>query len=389
MKEQFLDLIRCSAEREVMRKLVFSRPRDKGEASKVSCRAVCHRSQRFFALEYTKGDTVSQKNLKFDEGYALFLSLLDTYQQVNLITGVGDAEYKVSKSGKAVLLGEGALKRKLAGDLSGFAVVPEGLQRQKSYILKGDEPFLRVLGISDKNGRVHDKKQGKFRQINRFLEYFNQVYDNLPSEGTLTIYDLCSGKSYLSFAIYHHLTNNLGRTVKLLAIDLKEDVIKACDGYAREIGFYGMQFVCDDVKNTPKDITPDLVISLHACDIATDIVLSCATNLSAKVILSTPCCHRELSRRIACSPLSFATRFGKLSDKVCEGLTDGLRLLYLEGYGYTANAYELVDPEDTPKNTLLVAVKKKAEDKNKQKEYQDTLAFLLGEGASSYLNGII
>ena len=239
MKQKFLDLIRCSAEREVMRKLVFSRPRDKSESSKISCRAVCHRSQRFFALEYTKGDTVSQKNLKFDEGYALFLSLLDTYQQVNLMTSIGDVEYKVSKSGKAILLGEGALQRKLNGDLSGFAIAPEGLERQKSYILKGDEPFLRVLGIADKNGRVHDKKQGKFRQINRFLEYFNQVYDNLPAEGTLTVYELCSGKSYLSCVLYHHLTHNLGRVVNLLAIDLKRDVILACEGYAKEVGFDG------------------------------------------------------------------------------------------------------------------------------------------------------
>ena len=389
MKDKFLDLIRRSAEREVIRKLVFSRPTNRDEASKVSVRAVCHRSQRFFAIEYTKGDTVAQKNVKFEEGYALFRGLLEGYMQVNLLTSVGDAEYKSSKSGKSVLLGESALRRKLEGDLAGFAVAPESLERQKSYILKGDEPFLRVLGISDKNGRVHDKKQAKFRQINRFLEYFNQVYDKLPREGALTVYDLCSGKSYLSFAVYHHLTNNLGREVKFLAIDLKADVIRACEGYAREVGFHGMQFVADDVKNTPSDITPDLVISLHACDVATDIVLSQAVRLSARVILSTPCCHRELSRKINCAPLAFATRFGKLSDKVCEGLTDALRLLYLEGYGYTANAYELVDPEDTPKNTLLVAIKKRERDEEKQKAYQQTLTFLLGEGASSYLDGII
>lgn len=389
MKEKFLELIRLSAEREIMRKLVFSRPINKGEASKVSVRAVCHRSQRFFAIEYTKGDTVAQKNVAFEEGYTLFGELVDGYMQVNLMSSVGDVEYKTSKGGKSILLGENALRRKLEGNLQGFAIVPESLERQKSYILKGDEPFLRVLGISDKNGRVHDKKQAKFRQINRFLEYFNQVYEKLPDNGVLTVYDLCSGKSYLSFAVYHHLTNNLSREVNFLSIDLKEDVIRACEGYAREVGFSGMKFVCDDVKNTPKDITPDLVISLHACDVATDIVLSSAAKLSAKVILSTPCCHRELTRKIKCEPLAFATRFGKLSDKVCEGLTDALRLLYLEGYGYTTNAYELVDPEDTPKNTLLVAIKKRENDETKQRAYQEALAFLLGDGADSYLNGII
>ena len=389
MKENFLQLIRRASAREVMKKLVFSRPNDKGGPSKVSARAVCHRSQRFFALEYTKGDTVSQKNVKFEEGYLLFSELLDAYGQANLITTLGDAEYKVSKAGKCVLLGEGALLRKLEGDLSAFTLAPEGLERQKKYILKGDEPFLRVLGISDKNGRVHDKKQGKYRQINRFLEYFDQLYDNLPREGMLTVYDLCSGKSYLSFALYHHLTVNYGREVRLLAIDLKEDVIRSCERYAREVGFDGMHFVCDDVRNTPKDITPDLVISLHACDVATDIVLECAMNLSARLILSTPCCHRELSRHIKSAPLAFVTRYGKLSDKLCEGLTDGLRLLRLQGHGYSTCAYELVDPEDTPKNTLLVAIKKKAYDEEKMNEYRETLTFLLGDNASSYLNGII
>ena len=307
MKDKFLDLIRRAAEREVMRKLVFSRPVKKDEASKVTVRAVCHRSQRFFSMEYTKGDTVAQKNVKFEEGYLLFSELLEGYMQVNLLTSVGDAEYKSSKSGKSVLLGEGALRRKLEGDLAGFAIAPESLERQKSYILKGDEPFLRVLGISDKNGRVHDKKQAKFRQINRFLEYFNQVYDKLPREGVLTVYDLCSGKSYLSFAVYHHLTNNLNREVKFLAIDLKADVIRACEGYAREVGFHGMQFVADDVKNTPSDITPDLVISLHACDVATDIVLSQALAVTVSFREKSTARLSPLRRALE----SFPTRYAR------------------------------------------------------------------------------
>ncbi len=389
MKETFLYLIEKCAAREVMRRLVFSRPIQKGEASKVSVRLVAHRTQRFFALEYTKGDTVAQKNVKPDECREVFSHLIDTYLQANLITSLGDAELKVSKSKKTVLLGADALARKLAGDTAAFALAPEGLERKKNYILKGDEPFLITLGISDKNGRVHDKKQGKFRQINRFLEYFGQVYPHLPNEGVLTVYDLCSGKSYLSFALYHYLTVMLSREVYLLAVDLKEDVISACDGFSRELGFSGMHFVADDVKNTPTDRAVDLVISLHACDVATDIVLHQATKCAARVIMSTPCCHRALSKCISQEALGFVTKYGKLSDKLSEALTDGLRLLYLESEGYTTSAYELVDPDDTPKNTLLVAIKKKESDQSKKEEYARTLRFLLGESADSYLNGII
>ena len=124
-------------------------------------------------------------------------------------------------------------------------------------------------------------------------------------------------------------------------------------------------------------------------DIATDIVLHRAAELSARVILSTPCCHRALSRLVNQEALRFVTRYGKLSDKLCEALTDGLRLLYLEGEGYSTSAYELVDPDDTPKNTLLVAIKKKESDEQKRMAYANTLRYVLGEKADSYLNGLI
>lgn len=389
MKQKLLDLIGRCAAREVLRLVVFSRPKSKDEARKVSVRPVVHRTQRFFAVEYTKGDTVAQKNLKFDEASEALDALCDAYLQINLMTSLGDAELKVSKSAKTVLLGADALERKLSGDIGAFALPLAELERKKNYILKGNEPFLITLGISDKNGRVHDKKQGKFRQINRFLEYFRKVYENLPAEGVLNIYDLCSGKSYLSFAVYHYLTVMLHREVRMLAIDLKADVIRSCDGYAKELGFSGMHFICDDIKNTPRDEVVHLVISLHACDVATDIVLHRAAELSARVILSTPCCHRALSRLVNQEALRFVTRYGKLSDKLCEALTDGLRLLYLEGEGYSTSAYELVDPDDTPKNTLLVAIKKKESDEQKRMAYANTLRYVLGEKADSYLNGLI
>ena len=146
-----------------------------------------------------------------------------------------------------------------------------------------------------------------------------------------------------------------------------------------------MHFVADDISNTPKDKHPDMVISLHACDIATDLVLNTAASLGAKVILSTPCCHRELSTKINAPELEFVTKYPKLKRTLCDALTDALRLERLSALGYEVNATELVDPEDTPKNTLIRAVKRKNITRVAPERYNSLLKFLIGDAADGYI----
>ena len=335
-KSDFLSLISASFKKEVLKKLIFSRPK-KTEIIKVSGRICSHRGRRILALEYSlPGNTVSQKNISECELEANLAELIDLYSQANLITTLGDVEWKTSKRGKEVLLGGDALLRRLNGNTPSFESAIEALDRRKNYILSGKENFLITLGISDASGRVHDKKQGKFRQINRFLEHIENVYKELPQDKKILIYDLCCGKSYLSFAVYHYLTSIKGRDVELLGIDLKRDVISWCDTVANELGYTGMKFICDDVTNTPKSVTPDMVISLHACDIATDIVINQALSLGAKIILSTPCCHKYLNDKIMTKELSFITDYPQLRNKLCESITDAIRLARISSYGYKA-----------------------------------------------------
>ena len=393
MKNKFLSLITLSAEKEALRKLVFSRPKS-SEISKVSARLVSHRGNKYLSLEYfLPGNTVSQKNIQINAIAKELSELLDGYMQVNLITQLGDAEYKLSKKGKEALLGFDTLLRKLSGDTPDFEKAIESLDKRKNYILNGNEGFLIKLGVSDKNGRIHDKKQGKFRQINRFLEHIEALYTKLPQDRKIIIYDLCCGKSYLSFAVYHYLTQIKKRDVYLLGIDLKKDVITWCSSLARELAFDGMEFIFDDVRNTPKNTVPDMVISLHACDIATDIVLETAVSLGAGVILSTPCCHKYLSDRINSRELGFVLANPHLKNKLCDALTDALRIERLKCAGYEASAIELTDPENTPKNTLIKAVRGKGLTKDESlvrlERYEETLKFLLGEGAKDYLKEII
>ena len=383
----FIELIIKAFRREALQKIIFSRPLG-DRAKRISARLVAHRGQRILSCEYSlAGDTVSQKNLREGELCGFLKTEIAAYRQVNVITALGECEYKLSKSGSAVYLGMDKLKRKLDGG-GAFEVTLETLDRQKRHILSGKEEFLIRLGISDKSGRVHDKRQGKFRQINRFLEYVEEAYPRLKADGELYILDLCCGKSYLSFAVYYYLTEVKKRCVRMLGIDLKRDVIDFCQSTANELSFFGMRFIVDDVRNTPADIAPDMVISLHACDVATDIVLHHALRLSANVILSTPCCHRELSDKINSEALGFVTKYPKLRGRLCEAITDALRLELLASHGYEVSATELTDPDDTPKNTLLRAYKSGSFDEKRYSEYLEALKFILGKNSDKYLDFI-
>ncbi len=386
--KSFIDITLAAFDKEIIKKLVFSRPKS-SEIIKVCGRLVAHRGRRMLVLESSlPGNTVSHKNLLQDEIEGYLYDLLEEYQQANLITTLGDVEWKISSKGSVVLLGVDRLARKMAGEEQDFERAIGTLDKTKKHILTGTEDFLIKLGVSDARGRVHDKKQGKFRQINRFLEHIEDIYKYLSTDGDILIYDLCCGKSYLSFAVYYYLTKVKERKVRLVGIDLKRDVIDWCSSLARELGYVGMTFVYDDVKNTPKDITPDMVISLHACDVATDIVINSAISLGARVVLSTPCCHRYLNDKIEAKELSFVTRFPQLKNKLCEAITDAIRLARLEAAGYTVSALELTDPDDTPKNTLLRAVRIGDENKKATDEYERILNFVLGERKDGYLEGI-
>lgn len=389
----FYRLFLSAFQKEALKKIVFSRPSSKDSPEKVTGRLCSHRGRRILALEYAlKDNTVAQRNVKEDELDGAVPQLMEEYRQINLITVLGDAERKRSAKGGEIALGADKLMRKLDGGAPKFESAIESLDKKKEYIFCGSEPFLKALEISDKNGRVHDKKQGKFRQICRFVEQIADIYSSLPDSGTLVIYDLCCGKSYLGFAVYHYLTSVKSRTVKMLGADLKGETVKKCESIARELHFDGMSFICADIRNLPRDGHPHLVLSLHACDVATDIVLDSAISLGADVILSTPCCHRYLGDRISSPALGFVTAYPHLKNKLCEVITDAIRLARLSAAGYKVSAVEFTDPDSTPKNTLLRAVKLSSPSKEQlaaaAEEYKRILDFVLGDKSEDYLSEI-
>ena len=383
--KDFSSAILLSAEKQVLKKAVFSKHKDKNIIKtvltlKTISGKLCLQSESFHTDNKAK-----HENIYLDENTQIRLcEIIESCMQVNLITTAGECEYKASKSGKITLVGVNNLVQKIESGNNQKTEI-SGNNQEKHHIITPDAPFLQYLGVSDKNGRVYDKKQSKFRQINKFVENIRDIYSNLNPDSQLVVYDLCCGKSYLSFAVYHYLKNVLGRDVIMYGVDLKADVIEYCNKVAIDVGFDNLKFFCADITQYECEQKPDLVISLHACDIATDIVLDKAIKENAKVILSTPCCHHELNHTINCKELSFVTDYSMLRQKLCDAATDALRLKRLEANNYSCVAVELIDPEETPKNILLRAIKKpntpanlKKADSAKQ-EYEEARRFLLGK----------
>ena len=384
---QIAGIIALAAEKNVLKKAVFSKPAQTSVIKTVATARIIGGAPHIQLESFLTDNKAVHKNLPLSDVDAL-AEVMSDYGQINVISTLGDCELRTSSKGKRTLIGGEKLSRKLEG-ASAQMQESTGNNKEKKYILDGSEPFLALLGVTDQNGRVKDKKQSKFRQINRFLELVRDIEDKLPKD-EIRICDLCCGKSYLSFAVYHYFANIKKMKVSMTGIDLKSDVIENCCAAARELSFDGLEFICADIRDYKTCATPQLVISLHACDIATDIVLEKAAEWQADVILSTPCCHHELNGAINCEALSFITDYSMLRQKLCDAATDALRLKRLEAHGYNTVALELIDPEETPKNVMLRAVRRKNFDHNSaaakraREEYLSAKRFLCGKDGSEY-----
>ena len=393
--EQLTELIVLAAQKGVLRRVVCSKSSEPDRIRAVLTPRVIG-GQSLLQLETFYTDNKARHLNVAQNDTSALTDALACYGQINLLTTLpgGDCELKRSNGGKQTLLRGGKLLALLQSAAAVDAPTAAN-NRTKNHILTGSEPFLQALDVSDKSGRVYDKKQSKFRQINRFLELLRDVEDHLPAKGTLRVCDLCCGKSYLSFAVYHYLTAVKGRDVRMTCVDLKLDVIENCSAIAKSLGFDGLEFLCGDVAKyeTEEGGHVHLVVSLHACDTATDLVLHKAMAWQSEVILSTPCCHHELNHTIDCPELSCIAEHSMLRQKLCDAATDALRLLLLEAHGYTTAALELIDPEETPKNVMLRAIRKKNPSKAAmeaaRKAYAEAVRFFIrtsGEAQDRFLN---
>lgn len=240
--------------------------------------------------------------------------------------------------------------------------------RDKKYLLEQETPipFLIALGIMNKEGKVVPKKYDKFRQINRFVEMIADIAEQLPTDRPIKIVDFGSGKAYLTFALYHYLRNIQKRSVNIVGLDLKKELILQCQKLAQELAWEGLHFQIGDIRDFQTDEQVDLVISLHACDTATDAALEKAIQWNAKVIMCVPCCQHELLSQVSQEALDSLLRHGLLKERFAALVTDAARAELLVMKGYDVQILEFIDMEHTPKNILIRAVKKSSPLKQEQ-----------------------
>ena len=369
-------------ENQLLTKLVLSKSTD-SSILRTAGRLVELKDGIFLALESFHADGKAiQKNIPLSQAADTVAALLpDRYKQLNILTPSGDCQVKVSKKNKLTVLDHIRRDSEKKADLRH--------DREKKHILPAGTPvdFLVALGVQDASGRIFDKKRAKFRQINRFLEMVADVESHIIKNEELYILDLCCGKSYLSFAVYYYFTKIRGCRVTMDCVDLKQDVIEFCADTASRLGYTGLHFMAGDIRQFEPRRTPDLTVSLHACDIATDIVLAKAVDAGSKVILSTPCCHHEWMHQL--KPTGAITDFmlehSILKQKFADAATDSLRCMLLQLAGYEVTALELIDPEETPKNVLIRGIKGKISPEEAQQLKVQCLEICRVLGVQPYL----
>ena len=330
-------------------KIIFAGKRKKSlEYSKITLRPVTIRGEYMYQAEF------HFENIPYHEmkDYASQW-ICEDFKQINILTEAEDIQILAADPENP------RITRRAYKKLRKAAVLDHN--RKKHYIIEDGKPcdFLIKLGVMSPEGKVFQKHYSKFRQIDRFLEIADDSFRDLPSQGTLRIIDFGCGKAYLTFAIYYYLKILQKREVEIIGLDLKEDVIDFCNRVAADLGYDELKFLKGDIADYTGSHA-DMVVTLHACDTATDYALINAVKWNTKVILSVPCCQHELFKQIKNELHQPMLKHGILKDRLTEYLTDGLRGLKLEACGYHVSMIEFTSLEHTARNIMIKAVKSNA-----------------------------
>ena len=346
---------------EELKSITVSRPRNKDNpVKKMKVRPIMLKKELYFQLTSYRGTQVIHENLKKEMLIdVLFNILSEDYAQLDMETENMTAAALINRKGNVNLKIKNKDEKNKASDNS-----PRLMHnRSKNYILREGEPvdYLVDLGVMTAEGKIINSRYDKFRQINRFLEYIEDVAISLPEGREIQIIDFGCGKSYLTFAVYHYLSIIRGMDVRITGLDLKEDVIKKCNDLSRKYGYDKLRFICGDISGYEPDDgdrTVDMVITLHACDTATDYALYNAVRWNAGVILSVPCCQHEINGQIDSDFLKPVMKYGIIKERMSALITDGIRAEILTACGYDVRLLEFIDMEHTPKNIMIRAVRK-------------------------------
>ena len=333
-------------------KIIVSNPFSKSAEYK---KIIIENKGKIYQIAKYTEKQVFHENIALEELADRCVSLAEHhYKQINAMSATEEHIILISKKGKC-----NYKVKKIATDEVKLTGKAKGHNRQKNYILKEGmniEPLVD-MGVFTKDGKVVNAMYDKYKQINRFIEIIDDEVSNLKVE-ELNVIDFGCGKSYLTFVVYYYLTEVMNLKVNMIGLDLKEDVIKKCNEAAEKYHYTNLKFEVGDVNGfqTPFDV--DMVITLHACDTATDFALYNAIQWKAKMIFSVPCCQHELNKQIKPENLSILSRYGIIKERFSALATDAIRGNLLEYCGYKTQLLEFIDFAHTPKNILIRAVRR-------------------------------
>lgn len=358
--------------------MVISGARGGGDFIKIKVRPVMIRDSLYFQVSRYTDKQVFHENMTAEDALETLSGwILHDFRQAQIRMQDEMVTVLVSKKGKATV------KSKKAA-----CIETQNLEhnRKKQYIIEEGMavPFMIDLGVMTESGKIIRTRYDKYRQINRFLEFIEDILPELPTDRTVHIIDFGCGKSYLTFAMYYYLKVLKHYDIRITGLDLKQKVIEDCQALADRYGYDGLQFLCGDIADYNGTDEVDMVVTLHACDTATDYALYKAVKWHASVILSVPCCQHELNRKMQCETLSGAFQYGLIKERTAALMTDAMRRQLLEMQGYKTQLLEFIDMEHTPKNILIRGVKSrgllpKAARKQQMENYQKCRDFFGAE----------
>lgn len=358
--------------------MVISGARGGGDFIKIKVRPVMIRDSLYFQVSRYTDKQVFHENMTAEDALETLSGwILHDFRQAQIRMQDEMVTVLVSKKGKATV------KSKKAA-----CIETQNLEhnRKKQYIIEEGTavPFMIDLGVMTESGKIIRTRYDKYRQINRFLEFIEDILPELPTDRTVHIIDFGCGKSYLTFAMYYYLKVLKHYDIRITGLDLKQKVIEDCQALADRYGYDGLQFLCGDIADYNGTDEVDMVVTLHACDTATDYASYKAVKWHASVILSVPCCQHELNRKMQCETLSGAFQYGLIKERTAALMTDAMRGQLLEMKGYKTQLLEFIDMEHTPKNILIRGVKSrgllpKAARKQQMENYQKCRDFFGAE----------
>ncbi len=344
------NIINNYIEKNEILKITLSNNKNKNaKFSKIVIEPILKKSSTIYQISYYFDTKVKHENISSNFCSKIIELINLGYKQTDINTINDNLKILTNKKGKQKIITNKVLNK---------ANIKTFHNKQKNYILDEGNPidFLVELGIMNKEGYVFSDKKKKFKQINKFLEMLESISSYIESNSNIV--DIGCGKSYLTFATYYYFNVIKNKSVNIIGLDLKKDVIESCQALANNLNYLNINFHCIDIKDFKFKENIDLCISLHACNTATDYALYNSILWNAKVILSVPCCQHELFQQIDNNSLQPMLKHGIFKERFCAMLTDTIRSLTLEKYGYKSNIIEFIDIEHTPKNTMIKAIKK-------------------------------